>query len=145
MIVVVGCGWKERRKGEGRSRMCGWRRGEEGGRKVRGMEEERATDSMEPQNSHKQSLFSGLVRHFRRIGKSFEFCLSCRHRNNFEVCDSPSERRVPLWNLSWGMPGLSSLIAGAPVLGVGPMQEGRHGFGGLENTPLGQRGTDPKR
>ena len=78
------------------------------------MEEERATDSMEPQNSHKQSLFSGLVRHFRRIGKSFEFCLSCRHRNNFEVCDSPSERRVPLWNLSWGMPGLSSLIAGAP-------------------------------
>ena len=21
-----GCGWKERRKGEGRSRMCGWRR-----------------------------------------------------------------------------------------------------------------------
>ena len=56
----------------------------EGGR-ARGMEEERATDSMEPQNSHKQSLFSGLVRHFRRIGKSFEFCLSCRHRNNFEV------------------------------------------------------------
>ena len=33
----------------------------------------------------------------------------------------------------------------SPVLGVGPMQEERHGFGGLENTPLGQRGTDPKR
>ena len=91
--VVVGC--------VGIGCVCGWRRGEEGGRKVRGMEEERATDSMEPQNSHKQSLLSGLVRYFRRIGKSFEFCLSCKHRNNFEVCDSPSERRVPLWNLSW--------------------------------------------
>ena len=45
------------------------------------------------------------------------------------------------------MPGLSSLIADAShsVLGVGPRQGERHGFGGLENTPLGQRGTDPKR
>ena len=32
------------------------------------------------QNSHKQSLLSGLVRHFHRIRKSFE-------RTNFEFCD----------------------------------------------------------
>ena len=66
--VGVGC--------VGMGGVCGWRRGEEGGRKGRGREEERATDSIEPQNSHKQSILSGLVRHFHRIGKSFEFCLS---------------------------------------------------------------------
>ena len=42
-----------------------------GGREGRGREE--ATDSIEHQNSHKQSFFfSGLARHFHRIRKSFD-------------------------------------------------------------------------
>ena len=59
------CGWEERREREGEEQewvvwACvgvwedgGRRLGEEGWR-------ERATDSIEPQNSHKQSLLSGL-------------------------------------------------------------------------------------
>ena len=31
------------------------------------------------------------------------------------------------------------------MLGVGSRQEERHRFGGFESTPLGQRGTDPKK
>ena len=49
---------------------CGWRRGEEGGRKGRGREEERATDSIEPQNSHKQSalwLGSSLSQNWKKF------------------------------------------------------------------------------
>ena len=42
----------------------------EGGKKVGGREGEggeEAIDSIEPQNTHKQSFFSGLARHFHRI------------------------------------------------------------------------------
>ena len=72
------CSWMVRREGKERSRsgLCGhgwcvwegWRK--EGGREGEGGEE--ATDSVEPQNSHKKSFFSGLARHFHRIRKSFD-------------------------------------------------------------------------
>ena len=80
MVVVVVCGWKGRRKWEGgRSGLYGhgWCVWERGGRRKEGGGEgeggkERATDSIEPQNSHKQSLLSGLVRHFHIFRKNFD-------------------------------------------------------------------------
>ena len=52
---------------------------------------ERATDSMEPQNSHKQSLLSGLVRHFHIIRKSVDMLPLVQTPNQFEFCDFPCE------------------------------------------------------
>ena len=40
--------------------------------KESGREGEEATNSAEPWNTHKQSLFSGLARHFNRNRKSFD-------------------------------------------------------------------------
>ena len=83
---------------------------------------------------------------FTELEKYFGFCPLYRHWTNFEVCDSPNERRMPPWEPIIGMPRLSSLSwRFSSVLGVGPRQGERHGFGDLENTPLGKTGTDPKR
>ena len=78
-------GGEEEGEGEGAGSM-GWcvcvggrRREEEGGRregKEKGGREERATDSIEPQNSHKQSSLSGLVRHFHASRRDTEPILS---------------------------------------------------------------------
>ena len=63
--------------------VCGWgRREEEGGGEGEGGGE-RATDSIEPQNSHKQSLLSGLVRHFHIFRKSFDMLFLVQTPNQF--------------------------------------------------------------
>ena len=77
---ACGCEGKEGGEGKGAGVGCAGmgdvcvgrgRREEEGGRERKGEE----TDSIEHQNSHKQSFFSGLDRYFHRIRKSCEMLL----------------------------------------------------------------------
>ena len=102
-MVVVGR-VAGRRGGEekerGRSGLCGhgWcveevgrGRREEGEGDGGGGEEERVTDSTEPQNSHLQSLPLAWFVTFTELEQVLKCCLSYRHRINFEVCDFPCE------------------------------------------------------
>ena len=100
-------GTRRRGAGVGCVGMCGcvggWR--EEGGR--RGMERERATDSIEPQNSHKQSLLSGLDQEHPLLGMPMlDF-----GRGILRVWQIQLSLRVPLhlWRLTGDDPLASSL------------------------------------
>ena len=90
-MVVVGClagragGREKGGVGVGMGGVCvgggGGRRKEGGGEGEGGRE--KATYSIEPQNSHKQSLLSGLVRHFHIIRKSFDMLPLVQTPNQF--------------------------------------------------------------
>ena len=73
--VGVGCVVMGGVCGGGGRRKDGGRRGEGGG--------EGATDSIEPKNSHKQSLLSGMDRHFHEIRTSFEVLSLVQTPNQF--------------------------------------------------------------
>ena len=109
-------------------------------------EEKGATDSIEPQNFHNQSPSFWLGSSLSQNQKSFEMLPLVQTRNHFELCDFSCEGECHFgtyhrdaWLVIFDCWRFSS------VLGIGPRQGERHGFGGLENTPFGQRGTDPKR
>ena len=63
----------------------------------------------------------------------------------FEVCDCPSdsECHVETYHRDAWLVIFDRRLFTSP-LGVGSRQGEPHGLGGLGNTPLGRRGTDPK-
>ena len=81
---------------------------EEGGRRGRGRGE-RATDSVEPQNSHKQSLLSGLVRHFHNR-KSFDMLPLVQTPNQFFSSAISCVKASVTLEPNVGKLGLSSLM-----------------------------------
>ena len=114
MVVVVGrvrLGGKEGGRGEGAGvgcvslgGVCVWEG--RGGRRKEGEGGEEATDSVEPQNSHKQSFFflAWLVT-FTELQKVLKCCLSFRHCHDcFNVLQNHTFRQYSFPCVSWWLP-----------------------------------------
>ena len=137
------CGWEERREGKerGRSGLCGhgwcvWGGG--GRRKEEGREGEGGRGQLTAQNLNTHTGNPFFLAWFVIFTEQEKFCnVASRAGTILSSAISCVKASVTL------EPFIGKLFSS--VFGVGPRQEERHGFGGLENTPLGQRGTDPKR